>query len=299
MTASDKRQYLLPEKLTRISSLELIARLVVEGFITGLHKSPYHGFSVEFAEHRPYMPGDPIRQIDWKVYGRTSRLYIKRFEEETNLKAYLILDASASMNYRSGDISKFQYGCYLAASLAYLLIHQKDAAGLAIFDTQTRKLLTPRATRSYIKTIEEILVQTNPGGETDIATNLHRLAERMTRRGLIILISDLLDDPDKVIMGLKHFRHRRHEVIVFHVLDPQELMLNFQGDIRFEDLETGEMLATQPWHIRQDYREAVKQFSEYYRRACHENRIDYVLLNTSDSFEKPLMEYLIKRMKLG
>lgn len=298
MNSSPDTKYLLPEKLARISSLELIARLVVEGFITGLHKSPYHGFSVEFAEHRQYMPGDSIRNIDWKVYGRTSRFYVKRYEEETNLKAYIILDSSASMNYQSGAVSKFRYGCYLAASLAYLLIHQKDAAGLAVFDTQVKKVLTPRATRSYLKTIEETLNQASPGGETDIASNLHLIAERMTRRGLVIVISDLMDDPEKVMMGLKHFRHRQHEVIVFHVLDPQERELNFQGDVLFEDMESGERLSTQPWHIRKDYRKAMEDFTEYYRRACRERRIDYVQLSTDTSFEIALMEYLIKRTKM-
>lgn len=298
MNDASSVKYLQPEKLARISSLEMIARLVVEGFITGLHKSPYHGFSVEFAEHRPYMPGDSIRNIDWKVYGRTSRFYVKRFEEETNLKAYIIVDASASMTYSSGGISKFRYGCYLAASLAYLLIHQKDAAGLAVFDTQIRKLLVPRATRSYLKTIEETLSQVKPGGDTDIAANLHLLADRMVRRGLVIVISDLMDDPEKVMMGLKHFRHRQHEVIVFQVLDPQERDLNFQGDIMFEDLESGERLSTQPWHIRKEYQNEISQFIERYRKACRERQIDHVLLDTRMPFEIALMEYLIKRTKM-
>lgn len=298
MNGAPSVKYLQPEKLARISSLEMIARLVVEGFITGLHKSPYHGFSVEFAEHRPYMPGDSIRNIDWKVYGRTSRFYVKRFEEETNLKAYIIVDASASMAYSSGGISKFQYGCYLAASLAYLLIHQKDAAGLAVFDTHIRKLLVPRATRSYLKTIEETLSQVKPGGDTDIAANLHVLADRMVRRGLVIIISDLMDDPEKVMMGLKHFRHRQHEVIVFQVLDPQERDLNFQGDIMFEDLESGERLSTQPWHIRREYQKEIAQFIERYRKDCRERQIDHVLLDTRSPFEIALMEYLIKRTKM-
>lgn len=298
MNDASSVRYLQPEKLARISSLEMIARLVVEGFITGLHKSPYHGFSVEFAEHRPYMPGDSIRNIDWKVYGRTSRFYVKRFEEETNLKAYIIVDASASMAYSSGGITKFQYGCYLAASLAYLLIHQKDAAGLAVFDTHIRKFLVPRATRSYLKTIEETLSQSVPGGDTDIAANLHVLADRMVRRGLVIVISDLMDDPEKVMMGLKHFRHRQHEVIVFQVLDPQERDLNFQGDIMFEDLESGERLSTQPWHIRREYQKEIAQFIERYRKDCRERQIDHVLLDTHTPFEIALMEYLIKRTKM-
>ncbi len=292
------KKYLQPEIIAKLSGLELKARLVVEGFITGLHRSPYHGFSVEFAEHRPYMPGDEIRAIDWKVYGRTSRYYIKRFEEETNLKAYIILDCSGSMTFASGGLSKLEYGSYLAASLAYLMVQQKDAVGLTLFDSKIQKHLRPRATRGYLKTLEEALNAPESRGETDIAPILHSLAERIRRRGLVIVISDLFDDPARVMAGLKHFRHRNHEVMVFQVLDPQERDFAYGGDVIFEDMETGERLATQPWHIRADYRALISAFTNHYKHACREHNIDYVLLDTRTSFDVALMEYLIRRKKM-
>lgn len=292
------KKYLQPEIIAKLSGLELKARLVVEGFITGLHRSPYHGFSVEFAEHRPYMPGDEIRAIDWKVYGRTSRYYIKRFEEETNLKAYIILDCSGSMTFASGGLSKLEYGSYLAASLAYLMVQQKDAVGLTLFDSKIRQHLRPRATRGYLKTLEEALNAPESRGETDIAPILHSLAERIRRRGLVIVISDLFDDPARVMAGLKHFRHRHHEVMVFQVLDPQERDFAYGGDVIFEDMETGERLATQPWHIRADYRALMSEFTNHYKHACREHNIDYVLLDTRTSFDVALMEYLIRRKKM-
>lgn len=296
---TDIKKYLQPDVVARLANLEMIARFVVEGFITGLHKSPYHGFSVEFAEHRQYMPGDEIRSIDWKVYGRTSRYYVKRFEEETNLKCHIVLDTSASMTFGTGEVNKLQYGGYLAASLAYLMIHQKDAAGLAIFDKVLRKYLPPRATLGYIKTIEEALQNISHHETTRIAENLHAVAERIKRRGLVILISDLLDEAEDVVHALRHFRHDGHEVIVFHVLDHAERTLDFEGDVVFDDLETGEQLATQPWHIRKAYAQEVESFCEYYRRRCRESRVDYVLLDTKTPFDVALREYIAKRSKIG
>ncbi|MBL7959540.1 DUF58 domain-containing protein [bacterium] len=279
--------------------MEIKARLVVEGFITGLHKSPYHGFSVEFAEHRQYMPGDEIRSIDWKVYGRTSRYYVKRYEEETNLKTYILLDTSGSMTFTSSAITKLEYSSYLAASLAYLMIHQKDATGLVLFDKKIRKYMPPRATMGYLRVLEENLQNIRDHEDTDLAPTLHEIAERIKRRGLIILISDLFDDPQKIMAGLKHFRHRRHEVIVFHVLDPQERELAYSGDVVFEDIETKERISTQPWHIRSSYREQMQAFIESYRKECRENKIDYVLLDTRTSFDVALLEYLTQRSKIG
>ncbi len=292
-------QFLDPEALAKISNLELIARKVVEGFITGLHKSPYHGFSVEFAEHRPYMPGDEIRTIDWKVYGRTSRFYVKRFEEETNLKCHILLDTSGSMAYGSAGITKFQYASYLAASLAHLMIHQKDAAGLALFDNKIQKYFPPRATRSYLTTLDTALQNAVTTEETRVGSALHAMAERIRRRGLIVVISDLMDEPEKILHGLKHFRHAGHDVLVFHVLDAQEIDLNFDGDIVFEDLETRERISTQPWHIKKAYSEEIHEFIETYRRGCREQNMDYFLINTKTPFDKALMEYLIKRARLG
>ncbi len=272
---------------------------MVEGFITGLHKSPYHGFSVEFAEHRPYMPGDEIRTIDWKVYGRTGRYYVKRYEEETNLKAQILLDSSGSMTFGSGAVTKLEYGSCLAAALAYLMIRQKDATGLTLFDKKIRRHMPPRATMSYLKTLQESLQTNSDHEETDLAPTLHEIAERIKRRGLIILISDLFDDPQKVIAGLKHFRHKRHEVIVFHVLDPQERDFAYGGDVIFEDMETKARMATQPWHIRKSYQDQMRSFIDSYRKECRENNIDYVLLDTRTPFDVALTEYITKRKKMG
>ena len=282
-----------------MSNLNLVARLVVEGFITGLHKSPYHGFSVEFAEHRQYMPGDDIKHIDWKVYGKTDRYFVKQFEEETNLKSYLLLDASASMGYASEKISKLQYGSYVAAALSYLMLKQRDSVGLATFADTMKTYLPPRSINTYLTLILKELSKTQSQAKTNIAATLHQMAERINRRGLIILFSDLFDDPKEVMSGLKHFRHKKHEVIVFHILDPMERFFNFKQDGMFEDMESGERLPTQPWHIRGDYRRLMSQFIDYYKKECLANRIDYVLLDTSENFDRALMHYLMKRKRIG
>ncbi|HOC23809.1 MAG TPA: DUF58 domain-containing protein [bacterium] len=297
--APDYRQFLQPAVVSKLTNLDLIARLVVEGFITGLHRSPYHGFSVEFAEHRPYMPGDDIRHIDWKVYAKTNRYYLKEFEEETNLKAYLLLDASASMGYGSGAVTKLQYATWLAAALAYLMIHQRDAVGLVSFDEKIRRYLPPRSIFSYLTLLLQEMQNTASSAATDVAQTLHQMAERIHRRGLVILFSDLLDDPQKIISGLKHFRHNNHEVIVFHLLDPLELSFNFRQDALFIDLESGDRMTIQPWHIRGEYHRLMTEHIETLRRQCRENRIDYLLIDTSQPFDTALLEYLGKRKRIG
>jgi uncharacterized protein (DUF58 family) len=293
------KKYLDPTVLSNINNLELRARLVVEGFITGLHKSPFHGFSVEFSQHRPYNYGDNLRYIDWKVFGRTDRFYIKQFEEETNLKAYIILDISNSMTFKTSKISKLEYGKNLSAALAYLMLLQRDAVGLSLFDSQIRKLLLPRSVSSYLQPILTELDSVEAGEDTDIGSILHTMSERLKRRGLIILISDLYDDPVNVLSGLRHFRYNQHEVLVFHLLDPAEISFDFEGDVEFEDLESGDKIRTYPWYIREEYRNAVRQFEQNYRRQCREYLIDYHLLTTDQSLDLALMEYMIKRKKLG
>ncbi|MBN1349807.1 DUF58 domain-containing protein [candidate division KSB1 bacterium] len=292
-------KYLKPEVVSRLSSMELRARLVVEGFITGLHRSPYHGFSVEFAEHRPYMAGDEIKHVDWKVYAKTDRYYVKQFEEETNLKSYILLDSSASMGYSSHSVTKLEYASYLASALSYLMLKQRDAVGLLLFDEKVRKYLPPRSMNSYLFQILIELEKLKCGNKTRLDLILHEMADRVKRRGLVILMSDLLDDPEKVLTGLKHFRHRNHEIIVFHILDPFEIGFDFRQDYIFEDMETNEKINTQPWHIRRDYRQRVQSFIDYYKRGCRENRIDYVLIDTSQNFDRVLVEYLIKRKRIG
>lgn len=297
---SSYRDYLRPDVVSRIASLELRARMVVEGFITGLHKSPYHGFSVEFAEHRQYMPGDEIRYIDWKVYGRTDRYYIKQYEEETNLKAFVVLDGSASMGYSSeGRITKFDYAVSLAAALAFLMIRQQDAVGAALYDTELRSFIPPRSRTSYIQEILKLLTNAKPSNGTGTAKSLNLVAERMKRRGLVVILSDFFDEPNDVITALKHFRHKQNEVVVMQILDPLERSFAFGRDATFRDMETGEEMVTQPYQIRKAYAEAMHEFTERLKRECRQHGIDYLLLDTSIPFDIALIEYLNKRRMMG
>jgi uncharacterized protein (DUF58 family) len=300
MKQDNRSTYLRPEVVSRLSTMEMRARLVVEGFITGLHKSPYHGFSVEFAEHRQYMPGDEIRRIDWKVLGRTDRYYIKQFEEETNLKCYLVLDTSKSMQFKAeGPITKLQYASYLAAALAYLMMRQQDAVGLITYDEVLQKFLPPHSTKVYLQSILQELEHLEAANATGTGRALNMAAERLNRRGLVMVFSDLFDDPDDVISALKHFRYNQHEVILFHILDPRERNFNFGRDAIFRDMESNEEIMTQPHQIQRAYQEAMRDFIARYKKECREQRIDYVLLDTATPFDKALFEYLNKRKKIG
>ncbi len=290
---------LTPDIISRLNNLSLKARFVVEGFIVGLHKSPYHGFSVEFSEHRPYGAGDEIRYIDWKLWGKTDRFFIKQFEEETNLKSYLLLDQSLSMTYKSDKVNKLEYAQILAASLGYLMLKQQDAVGLTLFDDQIRVSIPPRSKRSHLNILLSRMQNINAGPETTIAPILHQTAESIKKRGLIILISDLFDDPEDILTGLQHFRYKGHEVIVFHILDSQELTLDFAQRIRFRDLESGEEIITDPWHIQSDYQKSMKYFCNYFKSRCRQKNIDYVRLSTDISLDMALSEYLIKRKRVG
>ena len=300
MPTNDTRQFLDPTILASVASIELKARLVVEGFVAGLHRSPFHGFSVEFAEHRQYMPGDPIKHIDWKVYGKSDRFYIKEYEEETNIRAYLLVDASASMAYGTAGVSKLQYATYVAASLAYLMNQQQDAVGLLTFDSETRTYIPPRATTVHLREIFKRLEALEAGerATTAIGPPLHELAEKVSRRGLVVILSDLFDDPQTILSGLKHFRHRGHEVLVVHVLDGQEIDFAFDRETQFEDLETGEKVTLQPWQIREEYRRNIADMQTFFRTECHNQRIDYVPIDTRTSFDQTLREYLHKRAQL-
>ncbi len=303
----DNLALLDPYFVGKLRRLDLIARLVVEGFITGLHKSPYHGFSVEFAEHRPYMPGDPIHTVDWKVYAKSDRFYIKEYEEETNLRSHLLLDASSSMAYRSDEkvLTKLDYGTYLAAALAYLMIRQQDAVGLLTFDEDIRRYIPSRSAGTHLRVLLGELSRLSRGAQkvpegrgTRIGHSLHHLADRLTRRGLVILISDLMDDPAEVLRGLQHFRHRKHEVVVFHLLDPAEVAFPFQQETIFVDLETGRKLSTIPWEFAKEYRKEVESWQTRYRRVCAEQSIDYVEVRTDTPYDVALLRYLEKRRRL-
>lgn len=298
----DKQQvsrYLDPAVVGKLQNMELKARLIVEGYIAGLHRSPYHGFSVEFAEYRPYMPGDSIKTIDWKVYGKTDRTYVKVFEEETNLIANLLLDKSGSMGFPEGGTTKLAYGSMLAASLAYLMIRQQDAVGLCLFDDRIERLIPHRSVRKQLFQILRTLDETTPGAKTSISPALHEMAERMSRRGLVVLISDLMDDPERVLMGLKHFRHRQHEVIVFHVLDPREMDVDYREAVEFEDMETGERLRVEPQFLREQFRRDVRAWVDKLELACRNHQIDYHLLRTDTPFDVALTAYLGKRTRMG
>jgi uncharacterized protein (DUF58 family) len=300
-------KYLQPEVVSKLANMELRARLVVEGFITGLHKSPYHGFSVEFAEHRQYMPGDEIRRIDWKVYGKTDRYYIKQYEEETNLSTHLIIDASKSMSFGSGrgagnsssGMTKLEYASYLAAALSYLMVLQRDAVGLTVYDEKVRQSLPPHATQAHLRRILRDLELIRAGNGTGTAASLHRIAEQIQRRGLVIILSDLFDDPSEVLAAFKHFRHNHHEVLVLQILDPLERSFAFGADAVFKDLETGDEIMTQPYHIERAYQEEMQGFLARYKRECRENNIDYVLMDTSTPFDTALFQYLNKRKRIG
>ncbi len=299
------RKYLHPTTVSRLANMSLRARLVVEGFITGLHRSPYHGFSVEFAEHRQYMPGDEIRHIDWKVYGKTDRFYVKQFEEETNLKCYLLVDQSASMGIaHEKRVSKFQYASYLSAALSYLMMHQRDAVGLTLFNQKITRYLPPRAVLSYLSVLLGELENAKVSGSADWTTSLHHVAEQIKRRGLVVLLSDFMPrdldtDPKQILTGLKHFRHRHHEVLAFQVLDRMDYRFDFRDDAIFEDVESGVTLPTQPHHIRTAVQKEIDEYLEWFKRQCREHNIDYQLLDTSMDFDQGLLQFLLKRKRMN
>lgn len=292
------RRFLLPEVVSKLGRIDLKARLVVEGFLTGLHRSPFKGFSVEFAEYRQYMPGDELKRIDWKVYAKTDRFYIREYQEETNLRAYLLLDTSGSMAYKSDKISKLEYASYLAASLAYLLLKQKDSVGLVQFGTKIEKYIPPRQAGAHLTVLLNTLDKIKPGGETDLSKTFHQLAERIKRRGLVIIFSDLFDAKEKVIKALRHFRHRKHEVLVFHILDRNEIDFAFAAPLVLKDLESKNELTIDPRIIRKEYQHTFDDFFNDFRRQCRESRIDYHLITTDMPFDRALFSYLEKRKRL-
>lgn len=285
-------RFLDPAILARLGTLDLKARTVVEGFLSGLHRSPFKGFSLEFAEYRQYIPGDDLSTIDWKVYARSDRYYVKKFEEETNLDCYLLLDVSASMGYGSRGITKLEYGSLLAASLAYLLNRQRDAVGLTTFDDAIVSMVPPSARPSHLRSILVTLDRAALGRKTDVAKPLHVLADGIAKRGMVILISDLLDEPESVIDGLRHFRFRGADVVVFHVMDPAELTFPFQRAARFRDLEDGDELTAVPAVVRQQYLDELHRALDRYKRGLGSSGIDYQLLDTSTPLEFALMSYL-------
>jgi uncharacterized protein (DUF58 family) len=302
-------RYLDPVVISQLRNMELRARLIVEGFITGLHKSPYHGFSVEFAEHRPYNPGDELRHVDWKVYAKTDRHYVKQYEEETNLRHYVVLDTSPSMRYKgSGALSKLEYGAYLASALHYLMVRQKDATGLIGFDNAIHTLRPPRSTNGYLRqllaTLDQFTKLETTERRTSAASVLDEVAERISRRSLVVVITDLFEnvaEHEDLMKALRHLRYRGHEVLVFHVLeDKTERKFDFPDvPMLFRDMETGEQITLQPAQIKENYRAAVAEFSSRFRARCRERSIDFVELDTAEPYNKALLAYLNKRGRLA
>ena len=292
-----ERQYLDPAVIARLGTLELKARTIVEGFLSGLHRSPFKGFSVEFAEYRQYIHGDDLATIDWKVYARSDRYYVKKFEEETNLDCHLLVDASGSMGYGSHGLTKFEYGACVAASIAYLMNRQRDASGLMAFDDRVVEMLPASARPGHLRTLLLTLDRLRLGRETNLSKPIHQLAESLSKRGLVVLISDLLDDPDAVVRALKHFRYRGTDVIVFQILDPDELDFPFDRATRFEDLETSEEVMAVPGLVRDHYLHEIGRLIDTYRRELGAAGIDYQLLRTTDPLELALLSYLATRSR--
>ncbi len=289
--------YLDPEVLARISRLDLKAKLVVEGFLTGLHHSPHKGFSQEFADHRPYMPFDELKLIDWKIYARRDRFYIKEYQEDTNLRAYILLDKSGSMGYGE-KVTKLDYAKFLSACLSYLLFKQRDGVGIITFDTKINDFVPASAKKLNFARIIEIIDKTNSGAETSLAQVLFETGQRIKRRALVLVISDLFDEPQKVIKSLKSFRARKHEIIVFQIVDPRELTFPFSESAIFQDMETNENLTIEPGTIRDSYQKKFRDFLNHYQQAMLESHIDYELINTTQTFDQALFAYLQKRARL-
>lgn len=291
-------KYFDPHLLAKLEGLELRARYIVEGYVAGMHQSPFHGFSIEFAEHREYVPGDDLRYVDWKVFGRTDKIYLKQYEEETNLVVYLVVDSSRSMTYQSdaAALSKLEFAQCTAASLAHLILTQQDSVGLATFNDQVRHVVRPSGAATHRKAIIHALEETQPVDKTRTGPILHELAERFKQRGVVILFSDLFDSVDSLLAGLKHLRYRRHEVIVFHTLDPAELDFPFRDATLFKGLEAEDPLLTDPRALRKAYLEALENFRRAVMTGCRDHQIDYQLVRTDQTIDRVLTAYLSSRM---
>jgi len=285
-----------PEAIKRISRLELRARHIVEGFLSGMHRSPYFGQSVEFLQHREYVTGDDLRHVDWKVWARQDRLYIKQFEEDTNLRCYLLVDVSASMGYGNGPLNKYEYGCTVAGSLAYLVLKQQDAVGCVAFDDAVRAKVPARSKRTHLQSVIDALDVSQPRDKTDLLDVFRHVAETSARRGMMVVISDLLADAAQTLRGLKLLRQQGHDVLVFHILDDDELEFPFTGPTRFDGLESLEYLNCNPRALREGYLEALQAFLAEVRRGCARNTIDYALIRTSEPLDAALATYLNTRL---
>jgi uncharacterized protein (DUF58 family) len=292
----DSRRFLHPDAIKRIARLELRARHIVEGFLSGMHRSPYFGQSVEFRQHREYTFGDDLRYVDWKVWAKQDRYYVKQFEEDTNLRGTLLVDVSASMRYGRGAMSKYEYGCTVAASLGYLLLRQQDAVGCIAFDEVVRMTVPLRTRRNHLESIIQAMEISSPRNKTDFYPIFREVAETYPRRGMIMVISDLLADREGLFRGLKLLQSRGHDVMVFHVLDDDELDFPFSGPTRFEGLEVADIIRCNPRALREGYLRALNAYLEEVRRGCSRHNIDYALLRTSQPLDAALAAYLSNRL---
>jgi uncharacterized protein (DUF58 family) len=291
------RKYLDPTTLAELQGLELKARKIVEGYVSGLHKSPYHGFSIEFAEHREYVPGDDLRYVDWKVFGKSDRFYLKQYEEETNFACYFLLDTSESMRYRSEQVpvSKLEYGRYVSAALAYLILKQQDAVGLATYDNTVRNFVRAGSHPSHLKQLCHVMELAGAQGESSMGPIFHDLAERIKKRGLVVILSDLFDDVSSLLLGLKHLHHRRHEVLVLQIIDPAEQDFPFQDPTLFKGLEGLPQQMTDPRSLRQAYQREFENFLKDIRKGCRDLHMDHVLLRTDQPLDSALRSFLTSR----
>ncbi len=298
--AQDFKKFLDPAVISKLKTLELRARMVVEGFMVGLHKSPYHGFSVEFSQHRPYMQGDSLKNVDWKVFAKSEKYFIKQFEEETNLISHIFVDVSKSMNFKyDGKVTKLDYATNLAAALSYIMINQQDSVGLVTYADEIQSYLPPKSSRIYLTNLLTVLAKVKPEGKTNISRCLASVAEKIKKRGLTIIISDFFDDIETTISALKQIHFKKNEVIVFQILDPIEKSFGFDRDAIFVDMETEEKLSSQPHHIQKAYQEAMKEFLGRIKSECLNLGIEYNLIDTNQPFDKALMSYFSKRTKLS
>ncbi|MBI5367782.1 MAG: DUF58 domain-containing protein [Planctomycetes bacterium] len=292
---SNAQQYLLPEVVAQVARLDLKARFIVEGFISGLHASPFHGFSVEFSEHRKYEPGDEVSTIDWGLWGRTDRYYVKKYKAETNAACHLVVDVSPSMGHRYAGMTKLEYATTLAAALALIMIGQQDPVGLITFDRKVKSVVQPRSKRSQLPLLLAELSKVTPGEQTDVGAALHEVADIVRHRGFVMIFSDLLADRDRALDGLHHLAFRKHDLILFHILDAAEAKFPFEEYAHFEDVETGETVTADPQAVRDDYLARVREFIEGYRKACSDVRVDFVSVDTSTPFDKALTSFLRMR----